>query len=986
MTKENSIFGGTTFWMLNDKLEDEDIVYQIRQMHDKGIYAFIARTYIGLKSDYPGEGFMSKIQLMINTAKECGMRLYLQARYMPEAIPDLEPQNALDFLVAQREPLEDNVELLHSKDGINYGRFCSGTFLNMFDEDAIDRYIEICYGMWDRFKEHFGKTVMSVWVDEPSYSAEYLPYPNNLEAEFKKRYGYDLRDKLHLLYLDEEGYGSVRWQYRTLLQDLMEKAYFAKIRKWCDANNLWFSGHLMMEETINSQLMRAAATMPFYSYFNLPGIDVLLGQLNWREGEIKPPEIDQFHGSRTVTLSTPLQLASAAAQAGQEHMLCEMYGCSSQNLGFRDQKHIFDTYACYGINHRAIHGSFYSLRGRRKRAYPPHVNYYQPYWGDYRKLNDAISVTSQFVTEGKRSAKVLVIHPMGSGSALFPGKIVGQQKAESDKILERLDNSFISLLSAFTAAHIQFDLGDERIIERDGKVDKDKIWVGNCCYDTVVMPNLTHVRRSVVDIFEKYAASGGKLITIGNLPKYADGNEFDFNCDALRFENLSKTVDHLKAQNEVTVSGVGACNIRLMKRDTRKGFNCFVFNFDCSTANDVTLAAKGQYKAFITDNLSGKRHEIYSYQADGQTLVDLTAEAGGSIMLTFEEGCCSVEAESPRAVVELPLKNKWQIERKNENVMLLEFCRYKKADGQYSINMPILAVQDVLVAENYVGRLTLEFEFESLIEVEGAKLAIEELDFEGIYFNGNSVATDFDGYYLAKQFKTLPLPKILKGINKLTVVIAEYTPLARAKKSINSLFENQKGDELESCYIIGDFAVKADSEPCLTGNVRYSGFALDNESDFALSEVTAGGYPFYAGKLDMSQHVNLNKAKRVLIEFDCINSACADVTVNGKHCGTLMWAPYLCDITDAVKDGDNEIIVTISSTLRNLLGPYHRPHGEIGNLFGGSYDNPNLAWNGTDKQISDPKWYEHRVPDTPRWCESYMQTKLGIVGGKIIIE
>ena len=61
MIKENSIFGGTTFWMLNDKLEDEDIKLQIKEMHSKGIYAFIARTYIGLKSDYPGEEFMGKM-------------------------------------------------------------------------------------------------------------------------------------------------------------------------------------------------------------------------------------------------------------------------------------------------------------------------------------------------------------------------------------------------------------------------------------------------------------------------------------------------------------------------------------------------------------------------------------------------------------------------------------------------------------------------------------------------------------------------------------------------------------------------------------------------------------------------------------------------------------------------------------------------------------------------------------------------------------
>ena len=48
------IYRGTDFWMLNGRLNDEDIVSQLKEMKDKGVYSFIARTYLGLKSDYPG--------------------------------------------------------------------------------------------------------------------------------------------------------------------------------------------------------------------------------------------------------------------------------------------------------------------------------------------------------------------------------------------------------------------------------------------------------------------------------------------------------------------------------------------------------------------------------------------------------------------------------------------------------------------------------------------------------------------------------------------------------------------------------------------------------------------------------------------------------------------------------------------------------------------------------------------------------------------
>jgi len=988
MTKQNSIFGGTTFWMLNDKLEDEDIIYQIKEMQSKGIYAFIARTYIGLKSDYPGEEFMGKMKLIIETAQKFGIKVLLQARYMPEAIPDLEPQNALDFLCAEKGNLPDDCQLLHSKNGVNYGKFCSGTFLDMFDEGSVERYIDICYSMWDRFSEHFGKTVISVWVDEPSYSGEYLPYPKGLEAEFEARYGYSLRDKLHLLYCDEDNYTTVRWQYRTVLQDMMERSYFAKIREWCDKNNLWFSGHLMMEETTKSQLLRAAATMPFYKYFNLPGMDVLLAQLNWRENEIKPPEIFLTHGSRPVTLTTALQLASAAAQAGQRHMLCEMYGVSSQNLSFRDQKHIFDIYACHGINHRAIHGSFYSLGGRRKRAYPPHINYYQPYWDEFDKMTEAVVNTSDFVTKGKRSSKVLVIHPMSSGQALFPGKINGCERADSDKAIERLDNSFIQLLSSLTAAHIQFDLADDRIIERDGKVVGNRLIIGECQYDRVVMPYLTHLRKSTADTIDCYINNGGITYSLNCHNLYADGAPFEFKGKICTYNSLGKLVGQLGELSDFAIKGECAQNVRVLKRDLDDGVNFFLLNFDCSAKNNIELSVEGCYKAYITDSTDGKVTELpVKYEGDA-TCVSLVLEEGGSIMLSMKEGKSVKEPVKAPLTTTLPLNNVWQVKRSTDNVMLLEFCRYKTAQGEFSIDMPVLAVQDVLVAENYNGEITLEFNFESLVDVDGAKLALEDAENWSISFNGIPVESKVKGYYAAKQFKTVSIPQIKKGINTVRLVKSNYVPLARAKKSINSLFEYQRGDELEFCYIIGDFAVKADSEPCLTGNVRYNGFALDKESGQSFNEVTGSGYPFYAGKINMSQNLNVDtaNAKRVLLKFDSVNAACANICVNGKACGLMMWDPYECDITDCVRNGQNEITVTLSSTLRNLLGPYHRPHGETGNLFGGSYANPNLAWNGTDKQVSDPKWYEHRVPDTPLWCESYMQTKFGVIGGRIIIE
>lgn len=106
----DGIFAGTDFWMLNGNLDSDEIKYQLCEMKEKGIYSFIARTYIGLQSDYPGPEFKSHLRTIINTAKELGMKVFLQAGYMPEHVLDLPEKYSLNYLKVYSE--NDNIPLM----------------------------------------------------------------------------------------------------------------------------------------------------------------------------------------------------------------------------------------------------------------------------------------------------------------------------------------------------------------------------------------------------------------------------------------------------------------------------------------------------------------------------------------------------------------------------------------------------------------------------------------------------------------------------------------------------------------------------------------------------------------------------------------------------------------------------------------------------------------------------------------------------------
>ena len=69
-------YRGTDLWMLNDT-DGAELERQIEEMKEKDA-VFITRTFRGLKSDHP-EKIMGKMQIIINKAKETGLKVFLQA-------------------------------------------------------------------------------------------------------------------------------------------------------------------------------------------------------------------------------------------------------------------------------------------------------------------------------------------------------------------------------------------------------------------------------------------------------------------------------------------------------------------------------------------------------------------------------------------------------------------------------------------------------------------------------------------------------------------------------------------------------------------------------------------------------------------------------------------------------------------------------------------------------------------------------------------
>ena len=985
-----AICRGTDFWMLNDSLDELEMRRQLRSMHEQGIACVIVRTYIGLRSDYPGRDWMEKMRAVVDEAHSLGMTLFMQAGYMPEAVLDLPPEFSLgDVRCYPAGHGEGTVLDTHA--GVDYCLVPSLTILDMLDPDACAFYVKQSYeNMWKEFRDEFGKTIVSMWVDEPSFAKVSLPWTGILPKTYQALWGEPFpMDRLHLLFVDGEGDRMLRLRYWRTVLHLMKNAYFKSVRDWARANNIRFSGHLMAEDTMESQIRATCFTMPMYKYFDIPGIDYLTDQQDWIHGEIKPEKPYETVWAHYGLYNTPLQCSSAAHQAGKDIILAEMYGVSTENMGLRDQKQLFDHFASLGINHRSVHALFYSLRGRGKRAYPPHVHDYQPYWPKYHLLTDALARETAFIRTGEPVRDILLLHPIETGFSLYHGK--DMNGAQDNTLLQRADGLFNQTVRALVGMQANFELGDEDTISEMGGVSENgEFVVGRMAYRAVIVPEMAFIRESTLTLLNAFAEAGGRILVLGERPRQTDKGGV---CDltALPGVTLADSTRGL-ADFVATVPSV----FRFMRRNDDTGVQIlcrreaddlyfFLTNANCREGAAGKLSVPGCYTCCRYNELDGRITPFGSLYEGDETVVPVTLPAGGSLMLRLTPGEAQVLRQtSPE--VSLPLRPEWRLRREDPNALVLEMYRYACAGEKLSDKaFPILAIQDRLLKAAYDGDLTLQTQFELAKPMAGLKLAVEYPRDQRIDIDGASISSEPDGHYLCFAFETLPLPELSAGRHTLTIR-RHFEPRRKAKSNVTQLFENLGGVDLEQALLIGDFAVRSALEPSIRGCIRMSDdFILTDEATVCGEELVPLGYPFYAGVMTMEADLDIpDGAKNLCFALEGLHAATADVLLNGELCGSLCWSPYRVPLKDA-RPGKNKLTIRLYSTLRNLLGPWHRPVGEVGACWGG-YEAPNRPWEGSyaheNGQIC-PNWEINRKPDKLGWTESYLSLPLGIADAKL---
>ncbi|NLJ25509.1 MAG: hypothetical protein GX354_08885 [Firmicutes bacterium] len=971
------------FWSWNDRLEPKRIREQVRHMHSIGLGGFFMHSRQGLATAFLSDEWMEAVAAAVNEADKLGMQAWIydedrypsgpagglslernfaafaakHLKFTDEANPGSVPGTMLGHFAYEQgpegpvrvRPLADKELPQDSEHCLTFywqnaapsPWFNGFTYLDTLDADAVQSFIR--HGLEpykERFASFFGRQIPGVFTDEPQIYSERtgpttstLPWTQRLPIEFRKRCGYDLLVNLPSLVLDTANAQEVRYDFWLTVTKIFLENWCQPISDWCDQNGLLWTGHYWEHEF--PYFHKAGSFMAPLAYLHVPGVDLLGGRAF--VGKLPGDSIQRQMGNVQM-----IKLASSVAhQTGQERILSETYGGAMSDISFADQKIMGDWQYALGVNLLNQHLYHYSIRGLRKRDYPPSWGEHQPWAAEYDYLADYFGRLSYALSQGEFAADIALLHPV----TVFWVKGFGRQD---------IARSFEDLCKDLTEANWDYDLVDEVLMKTMAGVKHGKLQVGKGCYSVLVLPEETVLASSTVDLLEDLIKGGGSVIYLGTPPKavrQADNERLESLIPAMQaatdFASLEKTLYQAASRTvSVRFSYPGTQGEepkedyprpRVYSHSRKLDDNLLVFLANVGEApcpeGEVTIHHPGPLARL--DLLTGEIQPLsYKQTAEGLKLHLRFLEAESHLLLVgimaaeWASGLPYESTTDHMKEMKAITSGEWKVEPLSDNPLILDWCRYRINQSTWSKAIPIweaytkirshygLAtwrnnrdvqpwrqVQDrmPITADDQMD-VELVFTIENLDKNQNpVRLVVESGGQYAISVNG-SASIHPAGTWLDEAFTAFDITRWLQEGNNTITLSTTFSEMW----------------ELENSFIIGDFQVT----PGAIGKPNIADFKL---APLGLGDWTKQGYPFYAGKMQYTTTFNWHAPVRgqALLQLEDLKAPIAGIYINGVFCSRIALPPYELDITPWVRSGENELRIVVTNSLRNLLDPLH---------------------------------------------------------------
>ena len=932
-------FGSIPFWSWNDKLEPEHLRRQMRDMKKLGMGGAFMHARAGLETEYLSDEWFECINACVDEAEKLGMQawaydengwpsgfgggallgdkknLSISVEYKFGTFADTDD----DTIAVYKKNADGSFTLVTADGGekeylILYKKYDT-VYVDTLNREVTEKFIACTHEEYKRRipadKFGTGKPMPGFFTDEPQYNRDGNPYSDILPDEFRRAYGYEVTDALPAIFFDypaTDGHYSSdkhRYDYYYLIHKLFTNNFIKPIYDWCVENGVELTGHAVEETSLTTQMWCCGGVMPFYQYETIPGIDYLG----------RPVKNDLAHK----------QLGSVVAQLGKKKALSEMFACCGWDVNPTELKKIADVQYVSGINLMCQHLYPVSERGQRKRDYPQHYSEHNPWHDAFGDFNRYYSNLGAVLSQGREYAPVLVVHPMHSAYCRF--------KMREWNIVD-LESKFIELVDLLGENQVPYHFGDEWMMQSLAHVEGNRIIVGKCEYEAILLPYLYSLDTGTVDLLREFVKNGGKVCLYDGKPIYVDG----LPCgDKLDFLTPTASLDDIFAYRDVTVTfdGEGVKTIRKMTRITDEGKIVYITNVSdaryCPVR--VSLPADGAKWAEL-DNATLRLKPVYV--KDGAAYLRFNdAESHILVTVTDEEYDALPAAEMPTTTkdyIRVPAEVK--LVGKHKNVLTLDYASRSNDGVHYDDPQFLMGIKDNLLRERYAGKVWLKFTYcvdESFVPTDLC-VAVEPM-YEHVFVNGTEVFPDTSKWWFDRHIGTAQIAHLTHGgMNEIVIEVNHYQRdyvyhvlydgVAEAARNC-LLFDT----EIENIYLVGDFGVGTDgrfTDGDKPNSVLYEGgFVLTNTPESVpADDVVRGGFPFFSGTINVEFEYDYTAGMPTVLLTDGRHAA-TSVSVNGEKVRSHIFGSET-KLADYLKEGKNIIGVSITNSMRNTLGPHHR--------------------------------------------------------------
>ncbi|MBN2641875.1 MAG: hypothetical protein JXR78_09490 [Victivallales bacterium] len=326
-------------------------------------------------------------------------------------------------------------------------------YADLLNPDSVDCFINLTHEVYANcFGKYFGSTIKGIFSDEPSFmyanfqkvngSAIELPYYDGLKDDYSQLTGRQLLDDLNA-HLQGHTPETLWYDFFSLLGQRFNRTYMDKIRNWCDAHKLLFTGHLMSEPHPKSSIFASGRPMDAMRSFSMPGLD----------------EIGSHSIFDHVEWNT-FKLLESAMNGTRTEALAELFALGPCDMTLTKMREIIYIAAVHGVNHFVTAVSALNAKGNVEKAF-----YYNPVaptqpWFKYAgELNDSAAEAAELTRKPSTVAIAL----------RYPQHLYCQTWHHKHNAQFQID--YTELIKALINAQWEFRLaGDDEVLDESCKV------------------------------------------------------------------------------------------------------------------------------------------------------------------------------------------------------------------------------------------------------------------------------------------------------------------------------------------------------------------------------------------------------------------------------------------------------------------------------------------------------------------------------------